>query len=236
MAYLRLEEAEAVEEAEAESEAALDALADTLRALRAEPPGMAHLLSVCAQQLSAAQRLLRSLEVELSAARLPSAEAARREAAAAAQRARLAALSRTLDFERKAWQREALLRGRRRRRAAGGPRDSHARADPRARRGGAAGVAARERLGRLRATAGAMQAQMDMAERELRTFVSTALGDNVTLALLVLIALGLVGISVFRVSEIDYSRRSEAADAAASAGHKHIGWQTLSHIVSPLKE
>ncbi|KAL1519967.1 hypothetical protein AB1Y20_023453 [Prymnesium parvum] len=202
MAYLRLEEAEAVEEAEAESEAALDALADTLRALRAEPPGMAHLLSVCAQQLSAAQRLLRSLETLTPALIL-----ARGEAVQQASQQSVARMARVVESARRVGEETLVALG-----------------------------AQRERLGRLRATAGAMQAQMDMAERELRTFVSTALGDNVTLALLVLIALGLVGISVFRVSEIDYSRRSEAADAAASAGHKHIGWQTLSHIVSPLKE
>ena len=86
-----------------------------------------------------------------------------------------------------------------------------------------------ERLDRLRATVGAMQYQMDVAERELRTFTSRMLGDNVTLALLMLIAVGLVGIAVYSVSEID-ARSLEPRERLWA------GWWGRSHLISPLTE
>ena len=56
------------------------------------------------------------------------------------------------------------------------------------------------RLQRVRASVGAQYEQVSMAERELRAFAESALGDYLTLALLMMIGVALVGIAVQRLS------------------------------------
>ncbi|KAL3922830.1 MAG: hypothetical protein SGPRY_004422 [Prymnesium sp.] len=224
--YVSLSATEALEEAESEASTALGALEEAIRALKAEPEGMAHLLSVCSQQLATSQQLLRAFEVEVRAAKLPPDEADRAKSACKQQRARLASLSRTFEFERQAWQRGKLLKG-----VGESPigkardvetdadlltpqmiiargeaiqQESHAsvtRMQQMVENTKAIGQdtmvtlgVQRERLVRLRDTAGAMKAQMDMAEREIRSFTTRVFEDNLTLALLILIAVGLTGI------------------------------------------
>lgn len=94
----------------------------------------------------------------------------------------------------------------------------------------------RERLVRLRDTAGAMKAQMDMAEREIRSFTTRVFEDNLTLALLILIAVGLTGICVYRVSEIDTGWRYHSTRLQSTTTSKHAVWWAESHLISPLSE
>ena len=91
----------------------------------------------------------------------------------------------------------------------------------------------RERLQRLEATYGAIQAQMELAERELRTFTSRMCNDNITLLLLMLISLGATCIAVYRVTEID---ATEAGLVGAASGRLRGGWWAQSHVISPLTE
>ena len=128
--YANLDAVEAVEDAAAESSAALDLFAEQLRTLKGDSQGLTQLLSACAQQVSVCRRLVRALEVEVQAANLDILylEICKQ------QRERLAALvhvphatvgahclnkrpgalfacsqSNTFDFERKEAQRAALL-------------------------------------------------------------------------------------------------------------------------------
>lgn len=87
--YSSLDAEEVLEEAERESQEAIDALAAHLQALKSEPKGTAHLLTLCKQQIGTCQRTLKVFDVELRGTDLLPVEAEHATAVYAQQRARL---------------------------------------------------------------------------------------------------------------------------------------------------
>ena len=94
MSYSNLDAIEALEDAEAESSAALDLLAEQLRTLKGEPQGLTQLLSVCSQQVGVCRRLVRAFEVEVQGSDLQPAEKEHASSACKQQRERLATMVR----------------------------------------------------------------------------------------------------------------------------------------------
>ena len=229
-AYDVLDEAEEVEDAMLGSAKALESLRAQMRQLEAQPQGAMDLLPLVTQKLSKAHRAVREFEVEAADATLSDGDARRFAAACAQHRAQLAQMAGTVEFERAARQREALLQS-----AHGGQTNGidpdlltptqilaqgealqvesqlavarMVRSVESSRQVGKETLVAlgaqHERLERLDASTGAMKAQFDMAEREMRTFTSEFLGGDVgTLALLMLIVLSLSVLLVHRLSII----------------------------------
>ena len=57
-------------------------------------------------------------------------------------------------------------------------------------------------------TVSAQAWQFESAERELRDLASSALGDNITLALLMLISVALVSLVVYRLSAVEVGEQT----------------------------
>lgn len=203
-------------------------------------------LDAAAAAGDAARQACREFTLELNAVQddIPRASFARLQTRSAEATRRLERLLTTLDFLRATRQRELLLETRTDARRSSELADERAPSDlialgmkvqlesqqaaarmarmvENAKEVGTATQASLQsqhaRLESMRLSVSAQAWQFAEAERELKEFASSALGDNITLALLLLIALALVGLVVYRLSVLPTTAASSTAGAGVWA-------------------
>ena len=249
---------DAVYDAAAEAEAALAALASALLAIEAaEAQKVQDALRSATTRAEAARTACREFELELQGAvGLEPAESAQLTASCQSCARRLQQQLGTLDFLKRARQREALLEG-----ASGVDPDKvtpstliaiglqvqlesqlavsrMTRTVEATKQLGASTMASLDarhsRLERLRDTAGAQEAQFAQVERELRELAAGALGDTVTQVLLALILLSICFLISWRLSTAgSQSGEVQWETAGSSTGELWpSGWRRT--VLSPL--
>jgi hypothetical protein len=253
---------EAVHEAASDAEATLSSFASALLAIEAEtdPQAVQTRLRHAGNQADAARAACREFELELEGATdLPEDELARLSTEYQAAARRLQQQLGTLEFLRKARRREALLASAGSQLGVDADKASPStliamglkvqlesqlavnrmtRVVESTKQIGAQTLATLEtqhsRLQRVYDTASAQAAQFELAERELKEYAQSALGDTVTQTLVILILLSLFFLISLRLSSVPSQTHTPAglgaADAAGSIGAG--GWRQT--VLPPL--